>query len=145
MITKQVQQEELSYVYVHALATRAGYTTVRPQIDFDSVDMKISSDSNQGMRPQLDIQLKATTRLGKPREQGIPFRIKQKNYNDLCINTQVPRLLVVLDMPEEDKWMTVTDQKLILRRRAYWLSLQNKKHKQTEQKTTTVYIPVKTF
>ena len=39
--------------------------------------------------------------------------------------TQTPRLLVVLELPaDESQWMTVTREELVLRRRAYWLSLQ---------------------
>ena len=47
-----------------------------------------------------------------------------KNYNDLRIFTQTPRLLVVLELPrDESQWMTVTAEELVPRRRAYWLSL----------------------
>lgn len=140
MITKEHQQELLSLVYVQALATRAGYTTVVPQSDYDSVDMVVRS--GDGMRYNLDLQLKATTQLGNPLDKGIPYRISKKNYDDLRNETQVPRILVVLDLPDEENWVTVTIEELILRRRAYWLSLQNETYTDIEQESITVYLPV---
>ena len=64
-----------------------------------------------------------------------------KNYNDLRIFTQTPRLLVVLELPQdESQWMTVTAEELVLRRRAYWLSLQG--HDEVAgQQSVTVRIP----
>ncbi|MXX95919.1 MAG: DUF4365 domain-containing protein [Gammaproteobacteria bacterium] len=141
MITEPHQKELLSCVYVQALATKAGYTTTVPQSDYDSVDMIVSS--SVGMRYKLDLQLKATTRLGKPIDKGIPYLISKKNYDDLRNETQVPRILVVLDLPkEEENWVTVTTKELILRRCAYWLSLQNETYTDIEQGSITVYLPV---
>ncbi len=65
-----------------------------------------------------------------------------KNYRDLRDETQTPRLLVVLELPEdESRWMTVTSEELVLRRRAYWLSLQRDHEEIVDQKTVTVRIP----
>jgi hypothetical protein len=39
---------------------------------------------------------------------------------------QVPRILVVVQVPElRADWLSTTDESLILRHRAYWLSLVN--------------------
>ncbi len=66
-------------------------------------------------RPALDLQLKATTTLAEPQSGTLHFRLPVKNYNDLCVETQTPRLLVLLELPEdEERWMTVTDEELIL-------------------------------
>ena len=65
-----------------------------------------------------------------------------KNYNDLRVETQTPRLLVVLDLPpDEAQWMTVTTEELVLRRRAYWMSLQQGHGEVVRQETVTVRIP----
>ena len=54
----------------------------------------------------------------------------------------IPRLLVVLDLPkDESQWMTLTDDELVLRRRAYWLSLQSGFNDVGDQETVTVSIP----
>ncbi len=51
--------EALSRAYVSAIAAHAGYTVGRPEPDRDSVDLSLSAGG--AMRPQIDIQLKATT------------------------------------------------------------------------------------
>ena len=134
------QKEALSLVYAKALATRAGFLTSVPEPDRDSVDLRIQAGGAH--RPALDLQLKATANSIEPRDGLIPFRLSIKNYNDLRIETQTPRLLVVLELPrDEARWMTVTAAKLILRRRAYWLSLQQGYGDVEGQQTVTVRIP----
>ncbi len=72
----------------------------------------------------------------------LPFRLSRKNYRDLSDDTQTPRLLVVLELPKDDaRWMTVTREDLILRRRAYWLSLQEDCSDVRDQQSVTVRIP----
>ena len=144
LLTVPDQKEGLSLLYVRALATRAGFLTSVPEPDRDSVDLRIQADGAH--RPALDLQLKATTGFGEPRDGVLPFRLPMKNYDDLRIETQTPRLLVVLEFPEdEEHWLTVTMEKLVLRRRAYWLSLQQNHDEITGQKTVTVHIPNKTY
>lgn len=134
------QKEGLSLVYVKALATRAGFVTSVPEPDRDSVDLRIQAGGPR--RPALDLQLKATADLGAPRDGFRPFRLTIKNYSDLRVKTQTPRLLVVLELPaDESRWMTVTSEELVLRRRAYWLSLQQGYEEVVGQETTTVRIP----
>ena len=87
-------------------------------------------------------RLKATVDLGEPRAGFLSFRLRIKNYDDLRIATQTPRLLVVLDLPKDEPcWMTVTTEHLILRRRAYWLSLQHGHAEVVGQQGVTVRIP----
>ena len=75
----------------------------------------------------LALQLKATVNLNPLKTTGgdiFSFRLKAANYEWLREPSQVPRLLVVLDMPEaEEHWITVTTEELVLRRCAYWLNL----------------------
>ena len=55
-----------------------------------------------------------------------------------------PRLLVVFELPaDESRWMTVTGEELVLRRSAYWLSLQQGFAEDAEQQTVSVSIPEK--
>jgi Domain of unknown function (DUF4365) len=92
------------------------------------------------MRPRLDLQLKATTIL-RGDESKFKFPLSTKNYNDLRVETQTPRLLVILDMPRlETEWITVTLESLILRKSAYWQSLQGAPETDNT-KTVTVEIP----
>ena len=77
------------------------------------------------LRPALDLQVKASAGFAEAQAGFRPFRLSIKNYSELRVETQTPRLLVVLELPQdESQWMTVTTEELVLRRRAYWLSLQ---------------------
>ncbi len=47
-----------------------------------------------------------------------------------------------MELPkDESRWMSVTDEELVLRRRAYWLSLQRGHDQILDQGTVTVRIP----
>ena len=140
LLTVPDQKERLSLVYVKALAARAGFATSVPEPDRDSVDLRIQARGRR--RPALDLQLKATAALGEPQAGFLSFRLAIKNYGDLRVETQTPRLLVVFELPQdESRWMTVTAEELVLRRRAYWLSLQQGHDEIVGQQTVTVHIP----
>ena len=140
LLTGPDQKEGLSLVYTKALAVRAGYLVSVPEPDRDSIDLRIQAGGAH--RPALDLQLKATTSIGEPCDGSLSFRLSIKNYDDLRIETQTPRLLVVLELPNDDaRWMTVTMEELILRRRAYWLNLQRDHGEITDRETVTVHIP----
>lgn len=127
-------------MYVKALAAQAGFTTSVPEADRDSVDLRVMAAGPR--RPALDLQLKASANLAAPQAGFRRFRLGAKNYDDLRVETQTPRLLVLLELPKDEaQWMTVTGEQLVLRRRAYWLSLQQEGSKPTDQQTVTVRIP----
>ena len=142
LLTNADQKERLSLVYVKALAARAGFTTSPRDLDRDSIDLNIHGGGL--FRPALDLQLKATITLGTARNGYLSFPLSIKNYDDLRVTTQIPRLLVMLELPQDESdWMMVTPEELILRRRAYWLSLQGGEHGEvSNKKTVTVHVPV---
>jgi len=139
ILTQQDRQEALSRAYVHAIAAGAGYSLSEPNVDRDSVDITISAGGE--MRPRLDLQLKATVNLRRG-DSAFSYPLKIKNYDDLRAPTQTPRILVVLDMPDDQAdWMHVSPQELILRKAAYWVSL--RRMRETENKeSVTVEIPL---
>ena len=140
LLTGADQKEGLSLAYVKALVARAGFSTAVPEPDRDSVDVRIMAGGPR--RPALDLQLKATTDLAEAQDGFRRFRLRIKNYNDLRVETQTPRLLVVLDLPQDEaQWMTVTAEELTLRRRAYWMCLQQGHEEVVSQETVTVPIP----
>jgi hypothetical protein len=140
ILTVQHQKEALPFIYVKALAARARYATSAMGYGLDSVDLRIHAGGNH--RPSVDLQLKAATTLEVGTDGRIRYRLPIKNYNDLRIKTMIPRLLVVLDLPkDESQWMTVTDEELVLKRRAYWLSLQLGFNEVGDQATVTVSLP----
>ena len=140
LLTSADQKEGLSLVYARALATRAGFATSVPEPDRDSIDLRIEAGGSR--RPALDLQLKATVNLRNAATGILQFRLSIKNYDDLREVTQTPRLLVVLELPEDEShWMSVCSEELVLRRRAYWLSLQKEYDEVIGQETVTVQIP----
>jgi len=140
LLTVADQKEGLSLVYVKAVATRAGFLTSVREPDRDSVDLTIHAGGQ--LRPALDLQLKATTNIRKVQSGFFSFRLSIKNYDELRVETQTPRLLVVLELPEDQaQWKTLTAEELVLRRRAYWLSLQTGHEEAIDQQTVTVHIP----
>ncbi len=140
LLTVLDQEEALSRVYARAVAARAGYVCADYDLDRDGIDLRIQAGG--GMRPALELQLKATVNLGAPHDDGCyRFPLKRRNYDLLRLPTQTPRLLVVLDLPSDcQDWMTITDAELVLRRCAYWLNLRGLA--ETDNRTSvTVAIP----
>ena len=124
---------------MRTLAAKASYLTSVPEPDRDSLDLRLQTGGDY--RPALDLQLKATTTFPENPESILSFQLSIKNYRELQIET--PRLLVILALPKERKqWISVTEQELVLRRRAYWLSLQQNYSEITDQETVTVHIPL---
>ena len=93
------------------------------------------------MRPAIEFQLKATINLGEPTDGYFRFPLKKRNYDLLIVETQTPRLLMVLDLPKnEDQWMTISEESLVLRRRAYWACLAGHEER-SNVSSVTVHIP----
>ena len=140
LLTYPDREEALSRVNAHAVAARAGYVTAVYDIDRDGIDLRIQAGGK--MRPALDLQLKASVNLGEARDGCFHFPLKRRNYDLLRIETQTPRLLVVLDLPkDEEQWVTITEDELVMRRRAFWLNL--KGFEETDNRSSvTVRIPV---
>ena len=116
------RKEALSRAYVAAVAASVGYTISCPDFDRDGVDLQVRAGGR--MRPSLDVQLKATTRLGSGDDKGFRFPLPRRNYDLLREPTLVPRVLVILDLPRDEHcWVRTYDDRLELRRSAYWVNL----------------------
>ena len=141
LLTSQDREEALSRVYARAVAAGAGYATADCDFDRDGVDLQIHAGG--AMRPALDLQLKATTNLTSAVDGYYRFPLKRRNYDLLRIETQTPRLLVVLELPpDEGRWLTITENELVLRRQAFWLNLRGSEETEN-QSSVTVRIPRK--
>ena len=117
------REEALSRAYVRAVAAFAGYTISEEDFDRDGIDLRIHAGG--WLSPSVGLQLKATMRLGEPRQDGsYRYDVPIKNYRRLIRPSQVPRYLVVLSLPaSEDDWLTVSADELVIRRCAYYISL----------------------
>lgn len=138
-------KEELSLAYVRAIASRGGFAVEEVRRDRDGIDVHVHA---RGLlvqaaleSPVLGVQLKATARDLRPEDDRIPFDLKIKNYDDLTKITLIPRVLVVFLLPEDpEQWVTCSDEALVLRRSAYWLSLRGLPTT-ANQSTERVHVP----
>jgi hypothetical protein len=139
------QKEQFSIAYVRALAAVAAVKVDRHEVDDDSVDVLLSRAGKRS--PHLHLQLKCSSDIDlKPDE--FSFRLKLKNYDDLRRPTMVPRILAVLHVPEQvEDWVFEGPDHLLLRHRAYWLSLLGSaevmatKKEDWQEKRITVRVP----
>lgn len=125
-------KEAFSHAYVRAIAHAAGYfvhEANRP-VDDDGIDLTILSRGTGGAvrSPRLDLQVKGTARLISegPLEDVFPFDLPVKNYDELRSSEefQVPRILVVVVVPDDAaRWVSATEQELVMRHCGYWKSL----------------------
>ena len=132
-------QDQLSVVYLSALATAAGYTFAVENLDRTGTDM-IVRGGRTGF-PQIDWQIKATKNLAKATDGKIAFPLKRRNYDLLIEKSGHPRLLMIYDMPsDKSEWLDCAPEKLTMKHRAYWMSLKGEQETQNET-SVTVYIP----
>lgn len=132
-LSSQNIESELSYAYLHAVAARVGVgCKVSGRHDDNAgVDAELTGWGpfpNGGYRQEVDIkvQLKATVKSPTIIGDSLSYILTGINrYNDLRTDTvSTPRILVVLFLPSDDKeWLMHTDDALLLRKCAYWVSL----------------------
>ena len=141
LLPSEGREEALSKAYAHGVAAAAGYTTA--VYDYDRTGTDILVQGGGDLSPMLALQLKATVNLRPLQTTGgevFSFRLKAENHEWLRKDSQVPRLLVVFDMPKvEQEWITITTEELVLRRCAYWLNLH--RFPQVTANMPTVHIP----
>jgi hypothetical protein len=119
------RKEQFSRAFIHGVASVAGYSIYKPEVDDDSVDvgMAASGGENTTRRPRLELQLKCT-HVNQGGEDNLGYDLKRKNYNDLRVDTIVPRILVVVLVPEDiTSWLRISPDEMCLHHCAYWLSL----------------------
>lgn len=113
------RKAELSYSYLSALCAMLGYTCQRgPTPDDDSIDATVRTRGSN--RPVFDVQLKATS-SPEWHTDGLHFRLRRKNYDDLKEDRTLKAILVVLELPAaSEEWLDCSAESLIIRRCAWW-------------------------
>jgi hypothetical protein len=117
------QKQELSIAYARAVAAAAGFAVSEPSVDDDSIDIGFIAGTGFTRRPRVEAQLKCSADdvLG---DKDFAFPLSLKNYDDLRAETLVPRILIVVRVPEDpDDWVHLTEKRLLVRYCGYWLSL----------------------
>ena len=127
-MTDEHRIEQLSRAYAQAVAAVCGCTYARPESDYGT-DMTLHRIEHVGgvFRPvgrNLDIQLKSTTKAIITDDEVI-HDLDARAYNILRHATHgAPLYLVLLVMPPDPaEWIGQNEERLELRRCAYWLSL----------------------
>jgi hypothetical protein len=122
-MTPDMQKEEFSHAYVKAIAACAGFAWSKPSVDDDSVDLCLHERGGGGTvrSPRLDLQLKCKA-SDTPTNPDFSYSLKIKNYDDLRdVNVQVPRILVVVLVPDDvTQWLNHSEPEMALRRCGYW-------------------------
>jgi hypothetical protein len=132
LLTENNIKAELSYAYLHAVASRAGCEAVVSGRHRDSAGVDAVISAKERFAPDsiwtefsIDVQLKATSGEHLPDERGrFPFRLELDHYNKLRYpGRQTALLLVVLFLPPDGtQWLVHSADCLISRRCAYWVS-----------------------
>lgn len=148
MLTIQNIESELSYAYLHAIASRAGIICecTGRHSDAAGIDAvlrvkgKLADDSIL-KQFTVDVQLKATRQVPVEQHERFSHSLDVKNYDELrSTDAAAPQLLVVLYLPEDaETWLSHAEDGLVTRRCAYWASLYGAPS--TNQDSRTVYIP----
>lgn len=143
-MNRNEQKQQLSIAYVHAIAAQAGFACQVKIPDEESVDVLISAsgrvhETSVVGSPRLELQLKASSRLTL-NPDSLPFALPRKNYDDLRGDSLVPKLLVVLMLPRDvGEWLDVDEERMIVKRSAYWTSLYGRP---SSDNASTVTIPI---
>ncbi len=148
MLSENDVKEALSLAYVQAVCGMAGYNYGTDAKDY-GFDITIKSIiQRQSGRLCLsgynvDLQIKATT-VFTINGTHVKYSLKNKNYNDLAeADPGTKRILVVLLLPEEKtSWLNQDPESLVMKKCAYWISLEGSDIKTNEDSSTTIDIPL---
>lgn len=127
MLTRNHRQEALSRAYIQTVAARCGMSCSFRDFDY-GIDVTVHEIKRRGghyAESGISLDIQAKSACGPcPAEEAVAYDLTVKNYEDLRDPANPkPRILVLLVLPEEEaEWTTLTEEQLVLRRCAYWLS-----------------------
>ena len=150
MLTQQNIEAELSYAYLHAVASNAGFSCEYTTRHMDAVAIDaivreegrfLASDSALGSF-EAHLQLKATYQRLKEIEGRWSFSLPLQQYNRLREpRVRNPRILVVMQLPANpEEWLRHSEESLVAKQCAYWVSLRGAPASENE-KEQTVHVP----
>jgi hypothetical protein len=150
VLTEQNIEAELSYAYLHAVAAQAGFAceyTTR-HMDSTAVDAIVREEgrflaANSVLGSfEVHFQLKATYQRLKEVEGRWSFSLPLHQYDRLrAPHIQNPRILVVMQLPPNpEDWLRHSEESLVAKQCAYWVSLRDALPSDN-RKEQTVYVP----
>ena len=126
-------ESELSYAYLHAVASHAGMacSVGSRHEDNNGIDATLTAwgpFTNGGYLTEVTIKVQLKATIAVPADDGTSFSYFLQGvsrYDDLRTETvSNARILVVLFLPADaQEWLHHTPEQLALRRCAYWQSL----------------------
>ena len=124
-MTPEQRQEELSRAYLHAVAAQCGFALGSWTQDQSCIDVTVGAAGVLGggslADPKLDLQLKCTANQSLIREDHVALQVVRRQYERLIARSYVPKMLVVLVLPEQEgEWVVHSAEQLMLRRCAYY-------------------------
>ncbi len=126
-------KEDISISYISALCAYAGIAYDIIRHDDNSTDGILRKcvflDGNRKYDAELRIQLKSTSSPSQYTDNGstLTYKLKVKNYNDLCLPSTTPIILGLLVLPEDEKlWIDCTEEELLIRGCMYWAEFSGK-------------------
>jgi hypothetical protein len=150
MLTEQNIEAELSYAYLHAVASRGGFscTPGNRHQDNAAIDAEIHEDGRSLADDSIltsftvHVQLKATRAAPIEREGRFSYSLPIRQYNKLReMRVGAARILVVLFLPPDPmEWLRHSSEALVAKRCAYWVSLRGAAASENKS-DQTVYVP----
>lgn len=128
-MTETTKKEDISISYISAVCAYAGIDYEIIRHDEDSTDAMIkktvSMENGRKFVAELRVQLKSTSSSSQYTDKGeyLIYKLKVKNYNDLCMEGTSESILALLVLPEdESEWLAWTQEELMIKGCMYWAS-----------------------
>lgn len=145
-------ESELSYAYLHAVAAQARMscsvaTRHEDNMGIDATVRAVERFDKDSILTDLtlDIQLKATLKKNfRQKDEKISYFLREiSRYDKLRKKTvAIPRILVVLFLPDDsEEWLVWSEESLSMRECAWWVSLYGANPVKETKTGTTVYLP----
>jgi hypothetical protein len=138
-------QEVFSRAYINAIISGAGFGITSMYPDLYGTDIGVASDieGNKCSSPRLEIQAKSTIKDDDPESEIFSFQIKRKYYDELRKKHLVPKILVVVTVPENvEEWLNQTEKSLTLYKCAYWKLIEGQPERNDITIETKLEIPI---
>lgn len=142
-----IHQEDIHISYIMALCASADISYEKQQHDADSTDgiikKRITLPNGGFFDSQLRLQLKSTSSPSQYSESNdtIRYKLKAKNYNDLCTPSVTPIILGLLILPEDtNAWVQWSTDELLIKGCMYWANFASSS-RTDNQSAITVNIP----
>ena len=141
-----VQQEEFSYAFISTIVAAAGYAMHPPTrlTDNAGIDITVVAPGEIGtvLSPQFSAQVKCTSDISFLKGSQINYPLPVHNYNRLIHpNPIAPQLLIIVLVPKElSSWVESNEEKTIIQKSVYWMSLKGKPSTENVA-NITVHVP----